>query len=192
MDYTSLSLADIESEFTAIARDTLSVFGHLDERQLNWRPDATKWSVAQCFDHLLNANREMFEATDAALDDSRSRTIWQRLPVLPGVFGRIMVKSQMPQSTRKFTAPPKAVPASSAIDSRIIERFLAYQHEAAARVRSLEKRDVGRIIMVSPFASFIAYSVLDGLRLIVTHERRHFEQARRVTQESGFPSSASH
>ena len=34
--------------------------------------------------------------------------------------------------------------------------------------------------MVSPFVSFITYSVLDGCRLIVTHERRHFEQARRV------------
>jgi hypothetical protein len=34
----------------------------------------------------------------------------------------------------------------------------------------------------------LTYSVLDGCRLIVTHERRHFEQARRVTQASGFPS----
>jgi hypothetical protein len=57
-------------------------------------------------------------------------------------------------------------------------------------VRSLDGRDVARIIMVSPFASFITYSVLDGCRLIVTHERRHFEQARRVTQAPGFPSSA--
>jgi hypothetical protein len=44
--------------------------------------------------------------------------------------------------------------------------------------------------MVSPFVAFITYSVLDGCRLIVTHERRHFEQARRVTQEPGFPPSA--
>jgi hypothetical protein len=29
--------------------------------------------------------------------------------------------------------------------------------------------------------------VLDGCRLIVTHERRHFEQARRVTREPRFP-----
>ena len=84
----------------------------------------------------------------------------------------------------------KAQPASSAIDPRIIERFVAYQHEAAARVRSLDGRDVARIIMVSPFVSFITYSVLDGCRLIVTHERRHFEQARRVTQKPGYPSSA--
>ena len=189
-NYTNLSLADVGTEFSAIARDTQSVFGLLDEQQLNWRPDTTSWSVAQCFDHLLNANREMFQAINAATDGSSPPTVWQRLPVLPRVFGLMLIKSQTPEAKRKFTAPRNAEPASSAIDPRIIQRFVAYQHEAAARVRSLDGRDVARIIMVSPFVSFITYSVLDGCRLIVTHERRHFEQARRVTQDPGFPSSA--
>jgi hypothetical protein len=188
-DYTALSLADVATEFSAIARDAQTVFGRLNEHQLNWRPDAASWSIAQCFDHLLNANREMFQAINAATDGSRA-TVWQRLPVLPRIFGLMLIKSQMPQAKRKFTAPRKSEPASSAIDPRIIERFVAYQHEAAARVRSLDGRDVARIIMVSPFVPFITYSVLDGCRLIVTHERRHFEQARRVTQEPRFPSSA--
>jgi len=188
-DYTTLSLADVGAEFSAVARDTQSVFGLLDREQLNWRPAATSWSVAQCFDHLLNANREMFQAIDAATDDACRPTVWQRLPVLPRVFGWMLIRLQMPEAKRKFTAPRKADPASSAIDQRIIERFVAYQHEAAARVRSLAGHDVARIIMVSPFASFVTYSVLDGCRLIVTHERRHFEQARRVTQVPGFPSS---
>jgi hypothetical protein len=49
--------------------------------------------------------------------------------------------------------------------------------------------DLARIIMVSPFVGFITYSVFDGCRIIVAHERRHLEQARRVTREPGFPSS---
>jgi hypothetical protein len=187
-DYATLSVADVEAELSAIARDTQAVFGMLDEQQLNWRPDPTRWSVAQCFDHLLNVNHEMFQALDVAMDGSRPPTIWQRLPVLPRVFGWMLIRSQMPEATRKFTAPRKAEPASSAIDPRIIERFVARQREAAARVRRLEGRDVARIVMASPFVAFITYSVLDGCRLMVTHERRHFEQARRVTQEPGFPS----
>jgi hypothetical protein len=186
-DYATLSLTDVESQLDAIARDTQSVFGQLDERQLNWQPDAASWSVAQCFAHLLNANREMFQAVDAATDSARPRTMWQRMPILPGVFGWMLIRSQMPESKRKFTAHSKATPASSAIDSGIIERFVACQREAAARVRALEGRDVARLVMVSPFVTFITYSVLDGCRLIVTHERRHFEQARRVTREAGFP-----
>jgi hypothetical protein len=41
--------------------------------------------------------------------------------------------------------------------------------------------------MVSPFVRFITYSVLDGCRLMAAHDRRHFEQARRVTEAAGFP-----
>lgn len=170
-----------------MARDAQTVFGLLDGPQLNWRRDAASWSVAQCFDHLLNVNRKMFQAIDAAMNTSYPRTVWQRLPVLPGVFGRIMINSQRPEATRKFKAPGTAVPSASAIDKQIIERFVAHQDDNAARVRAFAARDAGGVVMVSPFASFITYSVLDGCRLIVTHQRRHFEQARRVTQEPGFP-----
>jgi hypothetical protein len=186
-DYTALSLADVRAELHAIASDVQSVFGRLDEAQLNWRPDAARWSVAQCFDHLLTANREMLLAAGAATDGTSSQTVWQRLPILPGLFGRMLIKSQTPDSKRKFTAPRRATPAASGIDAQVIDRFLAHQREAVARVQALDGRDAGRIIMVSPFVSFITYSVLDGCRLIVAHERRHFEQARRVTREPEFP-----
>jgi hypothetical protein len=187
-DYTTLSLAEVARELDAVASDAQSVFGALDQRQLNWRPDAARWSVAQCFDHLLSANRGMLLAVGAAMDPAAARTVWQRLPVLPRVFGRMLIKSQTPDAKRKFTAPRQAVPASSAIDPGVIERFAAQQREAAARVRALDERDAARLIMVSPFVSFVTYNVLDGCRLIVTHDRRHFEQARRVTREPGFPS----
>jgi hypothetical protein len=41
--------------------------------------------------------------------------------------------------------------------------------------------------MTSPFVKVIAYSVLDGWRLVVAHGWRHVEQARRVTESPGFP-----
>jgi hypothetical protein len=185
-DYASLSLADVAAEFDAIAADAQRVFGRLNERQLNWKPDQGRWSVAQCLDHLLSANREMFAALEAAADPSHPRTIWQRLPVLPRLFGPMMIKAQMPGAKRKFRAPAQALPASSAIDPQIVARFIGYQHEGAARVRGLDSRQAD-IVMVSPFVSFVTYTVLDGCRLIVTHERRHVEQARRMMETPGFP-----
>jgi hypothetical protein len=41
--------------------------------------------------------------------------------------------------------------------------------------------------MTSPFIKIITYSVLDGYRLMLAHDRRHFEQARRVMLSRGFP-----
>jgi hypothetical protein len=43
--------------------------------------------------------------------------------------------------------------------------------------------------MTSPFIKVITYSVLDGWRLVFAHDRRHLEQARRVTLSPGFPTA---
>ena len=189
MDYTALSLVDVRTQLEVIAREARATFGGLDERQLNWRSDETRWSVAQCFEHLVTANRLMFRAAADALNHALPRTIWQRLPVLPGVFGRMLIRSQSPESTRKFTAAPGARPTTSAIGPDVIPRFVEQHREAVAAVRTLEERDAAGAIMTSPFVRFITYSVLDGWRLVVAHDRRHFEQARRVTLLPEFPQS---
>ena len=187
MDYATLSLADIRSGLDGIARDAEATFGGFDAQQLNWRPDAARWSVAQCFDHLLTTNRLMFRAAEDGLDDAAARTLWQRLPVLPGLLGRMLVRSQAPSTVRKFRAPAQAQPATSDIDAAIIQRFVEQRHTAVERLRALDERDAARTIMTSPFLRVITYSVLDGWRLVLAHDRRHFEQARRVSSSVGFP-----
>jgi DinB superfamily len=189
MDYAALSLAEVRAGLDEVARQTQSTFGGLNAGQLNWRPDATRWSVAQCFEHLLLANRLMFEAADGALNGTAPRTIWQRLPGLPGMFGRMLVRSQAPSNARRFTASPQARPAASDVAGDIIRRFVEQDRDAMARVHVLDERIAARTIMTSPFIKVITYSVLDGWRLVFAHDRRHVEQARRVTQSPGFPNA---
>jgi hypothetical protein len=187
--YTRLALSEVGAGLEGLARQTEAMFGRLDATQVNWRPDASRWSVAQCFEHLVTANRMMMQAEEEAWNTATPRTIWQRMPVLPGVLGRIMVRSQAPGGARKFKAPAPAQPAASNIDPNIIQRFVEQQRHAAARIRTLDERSAAGTIMASPFVKVVTYSALDGWRLIFAHGRRHFEQARRVTQSPGFPHS---
>src|SRR5688572_7702470 len=151
MDYATLSLADVRSGLDAVARETHATFGGLDARQLNWRPAEARWSIAQCFDHLLTANRQMFQAAEDALNGSTPRTVWQRLPVLPRVLGRTLIRSQAPTATRRFSAPSMALPAASDIAPGIIQAFVEQHHRAVTRLRELDERHAARVIMVSPF-----------------------------------------
>jgi DinB family protein len=187
MDYATLSLTDVRTGLDDIARETQSLFGALGTRQLNWRPDATRWSVAQCFEHLLLANRLMFKAAEDALNNTAPPNFWRRVPLLPGMLGRMLVRSQAPSNPRRFTASPQAQPATSDVAADIIQRFVEQDRDAVARVQSLDERIAAGTIMTSPFIKVITYSVLDGWRLVFAHDRRHFEQARRVTQSPGFP-----
>lgn len=184
MNYTKLSLAEVSAELSGVADDALRVFGALDERRLNWKPDEKQWSVAQCFDHLISANDLLVRQARSALAGPPA-SIWQKLPVWPAMFGRLMVSSQGPRtpSSKKYTADPQATPASR-ISSDIVQRFVDQQRELAAWTKTLDEHTAHRTILVSPFVNFITYSVLDGVRLIVAHDRRHFEQAQRVLQAS--------
>jgi hypothetical protein len=187
VDYTTLSLVAVRTGLDEVVCDTQATFGGLDSRQLNWRPDATRWSVAQCFEHLLAANSVMFRAADEALNGSRPRSIWQRLPVWPRLFGRMLIRSQSPDSSRKFTAPQISTPTASDIAADVVQRFIDQQRDAVSRLQTLDEEEATHAIMTSPFVRVITYSVLDGWRLVLAHDRRHIEQARRVTQSRGFP-----
>jgi hypothetical protein len=178
MTYTNLSVTEVRAALCDIAQNARSTFGDLDERQLNWRPDVTRWSIAQCFDHLYRANELLLEAAKTALGNP-PRTVWQRLPLWPTVFGWMMIRSQGPDSIGKFTAPARARPTSQ-IPGDIIQRFVDQHGAAEAWTRGLDQRTASHTIMISPFVRVVTYSVLDGLRLLVAHDHRHFEQARGV------------
>ena len=187
MDHTTLSLTDVRTGLDAVAREAQALFGRLDAQQVNWRPAPAAWSVGQCLEHLVTTNALMLDAARSALDDTRPRTIWQRVPVVPGLLGRMMIRSLSPGAIRKLPAPTTARPHPSDVASDVVQRFAEQQTNAAAWVHGLDERTAARVIMVSPFARIVTYSVLDACRLVLAHDRRHLEQARRVMDSPGFP-----
>ena len=128
------------------------MFGALDARQLNWRPDATRWSVGQCFEHLLLANRLMFQAAKDALNDTAPRTILAALAGStwrPGSDVDSLAGTEHDATVHRIVH--EAQPATSDIAADIIQRFVEQHRDAVARVRALDERDAARTIMTSPF-----------------------------------------
>jgi len=103
------------------------------------------------------------------------------------LFGPLIVKAVQPQSTGKVKARPDFAPSSSAVDARVIDRFLNQQQQLLSSIRAASKLDLERLIVTSPVANVVTYNALNAARIIVAHERRHFLQAKRVTQAEGFP-----
>jgi hypothetical protein len=109
-DFTTLTIPQLLAETGAIARDAQTTFGELDAAQLNWKPAPESWSVAQCLDHLLTANRQMFPAMAAAASGAHQASFWESVPVIPGLLGRFMVKAVSPNARQKVKAPAKIRP----------------------------------------------------------------------------------
>ena len=183
-------LQSLISQADAIAKDAQQVFGSLSPAQLNWKPSAERWSVGQCFDHLITTNSGYLPIVDDVLAGRKESSVWQKLPVLPGFFGKLLIKSLDPSSARKIKAPKKFQPAQSDISSSIIHDFVAQQGKVMEKMKATENLDLEHIVITSPAAAFVTYSLMDAYRIIVVHERRHFQQAQRVTEDSGFPTAA--
>jgi hypothetical protein len=99
----------------------------------------------------------------------------------------MILRSLDPEKGRRTKAPRVFEPASSDVAADVIEQFEAHQKELAERMRATAGVDLARTIVTSPVAAVATYSLLDAYRIVVAHERKHFEQARRVTQSEGFP-----
>jgi hypothetical protein len=184
--YQNLTLPQIYDEAESIAVDAKALFGHLNLEQLNWKPSADSWSVSQCLEHLISSNQAYDPVLDRILRGEYRQTVLHRLPLLPAFMGRTLIKAMAPDAARKFKAPAASLPSSSSIDPQIVERFVAHQRAMLAKMRLVG--DPAGTIITSPFLVAIVYSLLDAFRLLVTHERRHFDQAQRVMRTGGFPS----
>lgn len=178
------------SQAAAISQDAQKVFGGLSKEQLNWKPGAERWSVAQCFDHLITTNRGYLLVIDDVLKGQKKSSIWQKLPFFPGIWGKLLIKSLDPAQTRKIKAPKKFQPAQSDVSGSIIHDFVNQQGQLIEKIRATENLNLERIVITSPAANLVTYSLMDAYRIIVVHERRHFQQAQRVTEESGFPTTS--
>ena len=170
-----------------VAADAKTTFGHLNPSQLNWKPSAERWSVAQCFEHLLTSNKGYLPIIDNVLA-GYERTLWQSMPVLPGLMGKLLVKSMDPASTRKVKAPKRFQPAQSDISGSVINDFVDLQKQVVEKMKATGHLDLEKIVITSPVTGIVVYSLMDAYRLIVVHEQRHFQQAKRVMEETGFPS----
>ena len=186
MDYRTADLSSLITAVDQTAADAKSTFGHLSPEQLNWKPSPERWSVGQCFDHLLTSNKGYLPIIDDVLK-GRKQSTWESMPLLPGLAGKLLIKSLDPASTRKIKAPKRFEPALSDISASVINDFVEQQAKLAEKMKATEHLNLEKIVITSPAAAAITYSLMDAFRIIVVHEHRHFQQAKRVTEETVFP-----
>lgn len=165
-------------------------FGRLTAAQLNWKPSAESWSVAQCLDHLITINSLYFPVLEAIGAGTNKPTFWDRYSPLSGFLGETLIRTLSPEYPRKTKTNAKAEPSASEIDATIVERFVQHQAELTGHIRRIPAHvDPHKTIVTSPLLAWVTYSLADCLTLLSVHERRHLVQARRVTEHTQFPMS---
>ena len=186
-DLQDSDLATILVEASLVADETKRVFGRLSGEQLNWKPGEGEWSIGQCFDHLVISNRPYVQIFDEILAGRRRQRVWERMPLLPRLFGRLLINTLRPDSGRRAKARPAFYPSSSHIAPTIIATFLEQQERLRRLMEASRELDLDGITITSPVLRVVTYSLMDACRIIVVHEQNHVVQATQVMESRGFP-----
>ena len=180
-------IANIGTEIEQIAKDATATFGHLGRDQLNWKLSPKVWSIAQCFEHLITINSLYFPIFVKMRSDDVSNSFLEKYSPLSSIFGRYLIKVLSPDYSKKIKTSKKALPSASDLGGDIIERFNEHQRQLAEHVGQVSpKIDLNRTVITSPLLGFVTYSLDDTLTILTVHERRHFDQAKRVMDADGF------
>ena len=157
-------------------------FSGLSDSELNIRPAADKWSIAQCLDHLIVSNETYFPAFESLINGNHRATFWQRINPLTnfaGKKGREILKS----GKIKLKAPAIFAPAQNGDIKDIVRLFAAHQLKIGAIFDQLEQNGLLDITITSPVTSVLTVKSGDAIDIIIEHEARHLRQAINVKQE---------
>ena len=165
-----------------------SVAGDLSEAQLNWKPSAEQWSIAQCLEHLTIATRQFDKYFTAALERARMKpAITIKPSYRPSFMGGWLAKQVAPEAARKLPAPKIFRPVDSSGIQGSLENFLNQQVKFMDFVRRCDGVDYNKTRLRSPVTPLIRYSLADAFAITVLHGQRHLAQARRVREMPEFP-----
>jgi uncharacterized damage-inducible protein DinB len=165
-------------------------FSGLSTEQLNWKPTADAWSIAQCLDHLMVSNKLYFPRFDAIARNTHRMSFYERLPVLPAFFGKMLIHS-LKNPKMKTKTVRTSEPHISAFARTVIAEFRRENEKLIEKIQSVKDRDLRTVRVTSAIASLVTYSVRDMITVLLVHEQRHIAQAERVMTMAGFPASGS-
>ena len=167
-----------------------AVAGDLTEGQLNWKPSAEQWSVAQCLEHLAVATRGFDKYFVSALERAKNKFQTTNPPTYkPTMMGGWLARHVAPESPRKLRAPKIFRPPDASAIEGSLQMFLDEQQKFIDFVRQCPGIDYNKTRIRSPVTPLVRYSLADAFVITVLHAQRHLAQARRVRESPGFPPS---
>jgi hypothetical protein len=157
-----------------------ALFNHMDIDQLNWKPEAGRWSIAQCLDHLVVSDMTYFPTLKKINAGSYKMSKWERWSPLSGFFGKMLVNQTQEKVTKKLNAPRAFQPSQSKIDLGILDRFHKHLDTLLEYIEGCKHVDIDKTYITSPAFKMVTYKLRHAMQILVQHERRHINQAIKV------------
>jgi hypothetical protein len=166
-------------ELDKISFDVKESFGGLDKETLYQKPDKAIWSIAENLEHMIKVNSSYFPIFQKLKIGTFQGAFISKIGFFSKLFGDMIYKSVSDGGKKKIKTFGLWEPKTEDIQTDIVEKFLFHQEELKGWINAMEHFIEKGTIIHSPANSLIVYSLPQALDIIVAHEKRHLDQARR-------------
>ena len=168
------------NELDQITESVKNEFGQLSGEVLNAKPSPEQWSIAQCIDHLIVINETYYPIFKQLHEGTFKTPFMGRLGFYVRWMGNMILQYVEPTRNKKSKTQGIWEPSTTEIDPGIIEKFADHQEQLKKHLQSCSSFiDAGTVIH-SPASKAIVYTLEQTFDIIVSHEKRHLNQAREV------------
>lgn len=162
-------------------------FVWLTNEQLNFRPLPGKWSVGECFNHLIISHRLYFDKLAEIYNDGKYTSAEPESIVEHSFFGRILINAVRPDSVKRIKTFKIFQPVKINIDDSIFEEFNLLQDKFVRLIEGFDSVYLSGTKLSSPVSKFIKLNAADVLMIIIHHNNRHINQAEKIVNLCFFP-----
>ena len=165
-----------------ITKLTLTEFGSLTSEQLNWKPNSNTWSIAQNLDHLIVVNETYYPVLASLKAGTYKTPFIAKIGFMVSFLGKTVLKAVQPDRKNKIKTFPIWEPTTSNVISDILNRFQIHQNDLIQKIEDAKGLAENGVVISSPANRNIVYKLKTAFDIIVSHEQRHFEQAKETLQ----------
>ncbi|MFK7773909.1 MAG: DinB family protein [Saprospiraceae bacterium] len=159
------------------------LFNELSQKDLNWKPTPSTWSIAQNIDHLIVINKSYFPILSDLKSGNLKLPFFGKIGFMVSFFGKLILKAVEPSRKKKTKTFSIWEPSKSNISGNILAQFSTHQEELKQKI--LDAKDLIKegAIIYSPANKNIVYKLETAFDVIAIHEQRHLEQAKEVLSQ---------
>lgn len=174
-----LFIDKLELELEAQVQEVIKIFQNLPEDTLRKSATNGGWSIAECFEHLNTyANyyqpriRKALNEKETTLDSITFSHSWI------GLYFITMMDAS--KSKKKYKAIKKHRPVSIKNPHTVLATFIQHLEDLVILLKLARSKELQRTKISTSLSSFIKINAGDALQFLLTHNRRHINQALKI------------
>jgi DinB superfamily len=172
-------LASLLEQIESVTRDAETLVFSRSQADLNRSLVLGSWSVAECFDHLVQSARAFLPAISGAVAVAPNLTTNRRLRT--GTLARLLILNLEPPYRLRYKVLAQIAPRRQGF-AAAWNGFLRSQSELSETVRSASGLAIDRVKIECPVYARIRYNVYGAFRMLAAHERRHIWQVQQILE----------